>query len=33
MEQAKSALDEGDLQRGENLATKARLLSDDLLKH
>lgn len=33
MEQAKSALTEGDLQRGENLATKARLLSDDLLKH
>jgi len=23
---------EGDLQRGENLATKARLLSDDLVK-
>jgi hypothetical protein len=33
MEQAKAALTEGDLQRGENLATKARLLSDDLLKH
>lgn len=33
MEQAKTALDEGDLQRGENLATKARLLSDDMLKH
>jgi len=32
MEQAKSALVEGDLQRGENLATKARLLSDDLVK-
>jgi outer membrane biosynthesis protein TonB len=32
MEQAKAALTEGDLQRGENLATKARLLSDDLLK-
>jgi len=32
MEQAKFALTEGDLQRGENLATKARLLSDDLLK-
>jgi hypothetical protein len=33
MEQAKAALTEGDLQRGENLAAKARLLSDDLLKH
>ena len=33
MEQAKSALDDGDLQRGENLAAKARILSDDLVKH
>src|SRR5581483_8249887 len=32
MEQAKEALDAGYLQRGENLAAKARLLSDDLLK-
>ncbi len=33
MTQAKEADDEGDLQRARNLAFKARLLSDDLIKH
>jgi type IV secretory pathway VirB10-like protein len=33
VEQANSALKEGDLQRGRNLAMKAQLLSDDLVKH
>ena len=33
MEQANSALTAGDLQRGHNLALKAHMLSDDLLKH
>lgn len=33
VEQANSALKEGDLQRGRNLAMKAHLLSDDLVKH
>jgi hypothetical protein len=33
VEQANSALQEGDLQRGRNLAIKAQLLSDDLVKH
>jgi len=33
MQQAKSAADSGDLERGHNLATKAHLLADDLLKH
>ena len=33
MEQAKAAGDAGDLQREHNLALKARLLSDDLVKH
>ncbi|MFZ0420239.1 MAG: hypothetical protein WAM04_19200 [Candidatus Sulfotelmatobacter sp.] len=32
MEQAKSAVTEGDLNRGHNLAVKARLLSDELVK-
>jgi hypothetical protein len=32
MEQAKAATDAGDLQRGHNLASKAQMLSDDLLK-
>lgn len=33
VEQANSAIKEGDLQRGRNLAMKAQLLSDDLVKH
>jgi outer membrane biosynthesis protein TonB len=33
VDQAKSATDAGDLQRAYNLAFKAHLLSDDLLKH
>ncbi|HYL15213.1 MAG TPA: hypothetical protein VEV41_19400 [Terriglobales bacterium] len=33
MSQADAALKVGDLQRGHNLATKAHLLSDDLLQH
>jgi hypothetical protein len=33
MDQAKTATDAGDLQRAYNLAFKAHLLSDDLLKH
>lgn len=33
MEQAKTAEDAGDLARARNLAIKARLLSDELLKH
>jgi len=33
MQQAKDAIKEGDLQRGHNLAMKAHLLSDELLKH
>jgi DNA topoisomerase IA len=32
MEQSKSAVTEGDLNRGHNLAVKARLLSDELVK-
>jgi hypothetical protein len=32
MEQAKSAVSAGDLVRGRNLALKARLLSDELVK-
>jgi hypothetical protein len=33
MEQSKQAADEGDSQRAHNLAVKAHLLSDDLVKH
>lgn len=33
MEQANAAVKAGDLQRGHNLAMKAHLLSDDLVKH
>jgi hypothetical protein len=33
MDQARKAMGEGDLDRGRNLAFKAHLLSDDLLKH
>ncbi len=33
MDQARKAIDEGDLDRGRNLAFKAHLLSDDLVKH
>ena len=33
MQKAKDAIKEGDLQRGHNLAMKAHLLSDELLKH
>jgi hypothetical protein len=33
MDQARKAIGEGDLDRGRNLAFKAHLLSDDLLKH
>ena len=33
IEQANSALQVGDVQRGHNLAMKAHLLSDDLLRH
>lgn len=33
MDQARHAINEGDLDRGRNLAFKAHLLSDDLLKH
>lgn len=32
MEQSKEAITEGDLERGHNLAVKARLLSDELVK-
>jgi hypothetical protein len=33
MDQAKQATDTGDLQRAQNLASKARLLSDELVSH
>ncbi len=33
MEQANAAMKAGDLDRSHNLATKAHLLSDDLIKH
>ena len=33
MDQARKAINEGDLERGRNLAFKAHLLSDDLVKH
>ncbi len=33
MDQARKALDSADLERGHNLAFKAHLLSDDLVKH
>jgi outer membrane biosynthesis protein TonB len=33
MEQAKAAEDAGDVQRAQNLASKALMLSDDLVKH
>lgn len=33
MEQAKAAEQAGDVERAQNLASKARLLSDDLVKH
>ncbi len=33
MEQAKAADAEGDVQRAQNLASKALMLSDDLVKH
>lgn len=33
IEQANAALKEGDVQRGHNLAMKAQLLSDDLVRH
>ncbi len=33
MEQANAALNDGDIRRGHNLAMKAHLLSDDLMKH
>jgi hypothetical protein len=33
MEQAKAAEDAGDMQRAQNLASKALLLSDDVVKH
>jgi hypothetical protein len=33
MEQAKAAEDAGDMQRAHNLASKALLLSDDVVKH
>jgi hypothetical protein len=33
MEQAKAAEEAGDVQRAHNLASKALLLSDDLVKH
>jgi hypothetical protein len=33
MQQAKKAVNTGDVQRGHNLALKALLLSDDLVKH
>jgi hypothetical protein len=33
MEQANAAVKAGDLDRGHNLAMKAHLLSDDLVKH
>jgi hypothetical protein len=32
MEQSKAAVGAGDLERGQNLATKAHLLSDELVK-
>jgi hypothetical protein len=33
VQQAKDALNRGDLQRGHNLALKASLLADDLARH
>ena len=33
MEQAKAAEEAGDMQRAQNLASKALMLSDDLVKH
>ena len=33
MDQAKDATGAGDLQRAQNLASKARLLSDELVRH
>ncbi len=33
MDQARKAVDSGDVERGHNLAFKAHLLSDDLVKH
>jgi hypothetical protein len=33
MEQSRQAADEGDPERAHNLAVKAHLLSDDLVKH
>ncbi len=33
MEQAKTAEETGDVQRAQNLASKALMLSDDLVKH
>ncbi|HKS74328.1 MAG TPA: hypothetical protein VJQ82_14090 [Terriglobales bacterium] len=33
MDQARKALDSGDVEQGRNLAFKAHLLSDDLVKH
>jgi len=33
MEQAKAAEESGDVQRAQNLASKALMLSDDLVKH
>lgn len=33
VQQSKDALDIGDIQRGHNLALKARMLSDDLVQH
>jgi hypothetical protein len=33
VERANAAMKEGDLDRGHNLALKANLLSDDLVKH
>jgi hypothetical protein len=32
MEQSKAAIAEGDVERGHDLAMKARLLSDELIK-
>jgi hypothetical protein len=33
MDQARKAIDSGDVEQGRNLAFKAHLLSDDLVKH
>ncbi len=33
MDQARKAINDGDLDQGRNLAFKAHLLSDDLVKH